>query len=73
MGLQVDQSLVDHSLMFCSKFIPAHPIVRKTNVGLRFDDWVGVPIPTLEVLHSYRRWLFQVPYLLLLSVWSALL
>ena len=28
---------------------------------------VGIPIPLLEVLPGYKRWLFQVPYSLFIA------
>jgi hypothetical protein len=37
-------------------------------VGLSFCGWVGVPIPSLEVIPGYRRWPVQIPYPSLIGV-----
>ena len=37
-------------------------------MGLRFCDWVGVPVPPMEVFSGYWRQLLQILYLPLLGV-----
>lgn len=60
MSLKKDQSLVGHSLNFCSIFTPAHWVGR-TNCSLKFCSYVGVPV-------SSRRRMVPVPDLPLLGV-----
>lgn len=43
-------------------------ILFQPQLGLRTCYQVDVPIPPLEVLPDYRRWPFQMPYLLFLRV-----
>lgn len=41
-------------------FFPLFPLYPHTSgqiLGLRLCGWVAVPIPSLEVLPDYRRWL----------------
>lgn len=60
-GLKLDQSLVSHSHNFCTPK-PEHNLWAEQIVGQRLCDWVGIPVPPLEVLPGYRRWSAQVPY-----------
>lgn len=57
-GLNLNQLLVNHPHKFCSTLMPTH-LQAGEIVNLRFCVWVGVPIPILEALPSYRRWLIS--------------
>jgi hypothetical protein len=46
----------------CARFLSQHILEAEQIVGQKFCGWVGVPIPPLEVLPGYRRWLFLAPY-----------
>jgi hypothetical protein len=65
MGGKLHQFLVGHSQDFCATFYQAWQIVDQ-----KFCGWVGVPIPPLDALPGYRRWLIQALYPSLLGVLS---
>ena len=65
--LKLGQSLVRHFLNLCFIFF-LYILQAGHAVGLHFYDWIGVPIPPLEVLTGCRRWPDQSPYLPLLEV-----
>lgn len=61
MGLKLDQSLVGHSYL-CTSIAPGDLAGIIGCVAPRFCGCVGVPIPLLEALPSYRRWSLQAVF-----------
>lgn len=45
-----------------------HILQAGQTIGQRLCSWIGVPVPPLEFLPWYKKWLVQALYLLLLGV-----
>ena len=69
MSLKLGQSLVSHSLNFCSIFTPAY-LVDKRNCGSKVLWLSWCPSPSIGSLSGYRRWQLQDQYLPLSGVFA---
>jgi hypothetical protein len=49
-------------------FLTPPYLVGRTNCESKVCGWVGVPVPSLDVLPGYRRWQVQASYPSLLGV-----